>query len=143
MGNRHLFASALCSLMVFACGDSGSSGEDPIAKGEAIVKKRACASCHVADDGSLSGQTDPQPHTKAYPPNLTPDPDTGLGDWTNDQIIAAILDGVDDEGEDLCSVMPKFSEEGMTQQDAEDVVAYLRSLAPVKHEIPERVSCTD
>src|SRR5689334_19614606 len=53
MGNRHLFASALCSLMVFACGDSGSSGEDPIAKGEAIVKERACASCHVADDGSL------------------------------------------------------------------------------------------
>ncbi|MFT3925161.1 MAG: hypothetical protein QM778_21675 [Myxococcales bacterium] len=59
------------------------------------------------------------------------------------RIIAAILDGTDDEGEELCNVMPKFSSLGMTQQDAEDVVAYLRSLDPVKREIPERVSCSD
>lgn len=73
----------------------------------------------------------------AYPQNLTPDEATGIGSWTQAQIISAILSGVDDEGRMLCAVMPRFAALGMKQAEAEDVAAYLKSLPPVVHEIPE------
>jgi hypothetical protein len=78
----------------------------------------------------------------SYPPNLTPDKDTGLGNWTDDQIKAAILDGKDDEGATLCSVMLRYRTLGLTDQDAQNITDYLRSLAPVSRDIPETVSCT-
>jgi mono/diheme cytochrome c family protein len=127
-----LFAVGILSSVV-ACGnDSGQ-----VDQGQQAVKARACASCHQGTDGSLSGQTMPQPMTSAYPPNLTPDMDTGIGSWTTDQIVAAILTGVDDEGAHLCSTMPKFGMQGMTEDEAKNIAAYLKSLAPVHSEIPE------
>jgi hypothetical protein len=90
----------------------------------------------------LSGQTTPQPGTLSYPPNLTPDKATGVGDWTDDQIKTAILDGTDDEGAPLCSVMLHYRTLGLTDQDAQNITDYLRSLTPVSREIPETVSCT-
>jgi hypothetical protein len=73
----------------------------------------------------------------AYPANVTPDKDTGIGDWDEATIKAAILTGKDDEGQDLCSVMPVFNKANMTDVEATDVTAYLKSLPAVKKAIPE------
>jgi hypothetical protein len=80
------------------------------------------------------------PNTKAYAANLTPDEETGLAaDWTTDMIANAILNGVDDEGKTLCAPMPKFAGApyNMTLDEAKAIVAYLRTLPPVKNEIGE------
>src|SRR5205823_2849674 len=97
-----------------------------------------CPSCHQSanpGDGVLSGQTTPRPGTHAYGRNLTPDPDTGLGRWTDDAIVRAIRAGIDDEGEPLCDPMPVFGD--LSEGDGRAIVAYLRSLPAVRREIPE------
>jgi hypothetical protein len=71
-------------------------------------------------------------------PNLTPDMDTGLGKWTDDQIKNAFQNGLDADGKPLFSIMPYYVFHNMTDADADAIVAYLRSLPPVIHEIPER-----
>jgi mono/diheme cytochrome c family protein len=78
----------------------------------------------------------------AFPANLTPDKDTGLGDWDAATIKTAILMGKDDEGQQLCSVMPLFNKANMTDVEATDIVAYLKSLPAVKKVIPES-KCAD
>jgi hypothetical protein len=75
-----------------------------------------------------------------YPPNLTPDMETGLGAWTADEIATAIVTGKDNEGMKLCSSMPHFG--ALSAQDLADLVTYLRSLSAVKHQVPNG-ACND
>jgi hypothetical protein len=77
-----------------------------------------------------------------YPANLTPDKDTGIGDWTTDQITTAILSGTDDDNETLCAPMPKFGSMGMSMADATNIAAYLKSLPEVSKMVPES-SCAE
>ena len=109
------------------------------AKGAAFVQQRDCAQCHQADgDGVLSGASTPaRGSVSAFAKNLTPDPDTGIDGWTDDDYTRAILDGVDDQGLALCSPMPRFRTLGMTDAEALAITAYLRSLPPVHHFVPE------
>jgi cytochrome c553 len=139
-------AALLMALNLTACGDDddsasmtgddggASSGDAALSKGEAAVTKRICKSCHGSD---LSGATKPYMDTMAYPPNLTPDKDTGLGDWDEDTIAKAILTGVDDEGEQLCPTMPVFKDMGMKDDEAHNIAKYLKSLKAVSKDIPE------
>lgn len=117
--------------------DAGPSAEPtPAARGAGFVHARGCAGCHGAGDGGvLAGQTSPRPGTSAYGANLTPDRATGIGAWTEQAIVRAMRAGFDDEGKPLCATMPRFSD--MTDDEATDIVAYLRSLRPVHREIPE------
>src|SRR5882724_5447858 len=65
-------------------------------------------------------------------PNLTPDPDTGLGRWTDDEIMRAIRDGVSTDGHFLIPLMPFFSFQYLSDEDARSIVAYLRSIPPYR-----------
>ena len=84
-----------------------------------------------------------------FPPNLTNDPATGLGCWSDPQAANAILNGVDDDGRTLCSPMPKFSL-ALTTPDggpklgypmdagtAQEIVDYLRSLPVAMNQVHE------
>jgi hypothetical protein len=113
---------------------------DEVTRGRQAVLARGCPACHDPGDGSLSGQLQPRPGTHAYGSNLTPDDDTGLGHWTEDQIVRALRDGLDDQGVPLCAVMPRFS--SMALDEAQAVAAYLRTLPPRKVQIPD-TSCDD
>jgi mono/diheme cytochrome c family protein len=133
-------ALALITSALTGCGsDSTSGSSDPVAAGKSAVSKYKCESCHTppGNIGTLAGATEKYQDTDAYPANLTPDSDTGLGDWDTATIVKAILTGIDDEGESLCSTMPRFGTEGMTETEAENIAAYLKSLPAVKHEVPE------
>jgi len=68
--------------------------------------------------------------------NLTPDKETGLGGWTDDQIIKALTTGVRPDGRQLAPIMPWRALSNLTPDDAKAIVAYLRSLPPVKHAVP-------
>ena len=125
----------------------GADEKDPIARGQEAVTSRNCSSCHTPTDmngamlaGSASGFcADGKPCTTAqvYPANLTPDPDTGMAEWTDEMIVKAIISGVDDENAALCPPMPHFGEQGMSDAEAHDIAAYLKSLPPVNHTVPE------
>ena len=71
-------------------------------------------------------------------PNITPDPETGLGKWTDGEIIRAIREGVDRDGRWLFPLMPYRQYQALSDEDARAVVVFLRSLPPVKQAVPER-----
>jgi hypothetical protein len=72
---------------------------------------------------------------KVCPSNITPDVETGIGSWTDGEILRAMREGVDKDGNGLFPAMPydKFRE--MPDEDAFAVVAYLRTLEPIKHRV--------
>jgi mono/diheme cytochrome c family protein len=69
-------------------------------------------------------------------PNLTPDPETGLGGWTDAEIARAIREGVDKDGRALV-IMPSYTWHSLSDADVAAVVGYLRSLEPVKNAVPD------
>lgn len=72
-------------------------------------------------------------------PNITPDPETGLGSWTDGEIMRAIREGVNKDGKALFPAMPYTEFASLSDNDVRAVVAYLRRLPPVKNKVPERV----
>lgn len=94
--------------------------------GAAAVTTRGCASCHGADlGGALTGTPGS---------NLTP---SGVGAATDGELAAAILDGRSLDGSPLCVSMLRYRTAGMTEAQACDIVAHLRSLAPVTRSVPD------
>jgi hypothetical protein len=71
-----------------------------------------------------------------YPPNLTPDPDTGLGEWSEADIITAVRMGVRPDGRQLVPIMPYHSYSKLTDTDAKALVGYLKSMKPVRNQVP-------
>jgi hypothetical protein len=118
-------------------GPTGTTASD----GQGYVASRGCPTCHGAD---MSGSTTPLSSSQIsgtipsgvylYPPNLTPDTTTGIGDWTSDQIRYAIIYGIDDLGMDLCPEMKHYAT--MCEDEALGIIAYLRSLPAVTKSIP-------
>lgn len=68
--------------------------------------------------------------------NLTPDAETGLGKWTDGEIMRAIREGVDRDGKALFPIMPYGHYRSMSDEDARSIVAYLRSMKPQRYERP-------
>ena len=143
-----------------ACGAFDASGLDEasVAAGFAqVFEVYKCYSCHqgtsqtVSDAGAgivLSGNNAGLGTTGTlFPPNLTSDPTTGLGCWSDSEIENAILHGVDPEGGALCSPMPKYgsalttadggAKPGTPMDDgtAQEIVDFLRSLPVVVNQV--------
>lgn len=74
---------------------------------------------------------------KVYPPNISPDPETGAGRWTDDQLARAIREGIGYDGRALFAFMPYMDFRYLSDEDLASVVVYLRSLAPVHHVVPK------
>ena len=70
-------------------------------------------------------------------PNLTPDKETGVGSWTDDMLARAIREGVGHDGRTLFPLMPYQNYREMPDEDLASVIAYLRTLAPVKNSVPK------
>ncbi|HEX4479124.1 MAG TPA: hypothetical protein VH142_28775 [Polyangiaceae bacterium] len=110
------------------------------ALGAEYVEKRGCPQCHQSTnrvDGILSGSTTPLLGTLVYPRNLTPDPETGLGTWSDDDIARAIRDGFAPGLAPLCIQMSRFDRIGDPEVKA--MIAYLRSIPAVRRLIPPSI----
>ena len=70
--------------------------------------------------------------------NITPDPETGLGRWTDGEILRAMREGVDKSGKALFPMMPYVHLREMSDEDAKAIVVYLRSLRPIRHSVPDK-----
>ena len=71
-----------------------------------------------------------------YGPNLTPDKDTGLGNWTKQQIVTALQKGTRPDGRQLAPIMPWKAFANLTKRDANAIAGYLKSLAPLSNKVP-------
>jgi len=70
-------------------------------------------------------------------PNLTSDPETGAGTWSDDQLARAIREGIGHDGRALFPLMPYEHYKRMSDEDLAAVVVYIRSLPPIHHEVPK------
>jgi len=94
----------------------------------------ACDSCHLARDFSrfAGPPIDPVQHPDApHAPNLTADPNTGLGLWTDAEIVRAIREGIGRNGNPLDPAMPYRLYRQLSDEDVFALTAYIRTLSPV------------
>jgi cytochrome c553 len=141
----------LSLLMALACSHAqvplpslapSAGGDASVARGEYIVRNVAvCGSCHSADehnpDGPLSGGREFRDWRIgiARASNLTPDRETGLGTWSDAEIVRALRNGERKDGRLLAPVMPYGWFHEMSDDDALAVARYLKSLAPVRNQV--------
>ena len=71
-----------------------------------------------------------------YPPNITPDPETGIGKWSDADFVNAMQKGIGKDGGHLIPAFPYTSYTHMKVEDVLDIKGYLMSLAPIKNAVP-------
>jgi mono/diheme cytochrome c family protein len=131
--------------LLTACGPSSS--QDPVKRGEYLVTLAACSDCHTP--GSFLGKPDMSKFLGGsdvgfvvpelgyfWGPNLTPDKETGLGDWSEAQILLALREGTRPDGRKLAPVMPWMAYAKLSDEDAKAIVTYLKSLPAIKNKSP-------
>jgi mono/diheme cytochrome c family protein len=69
-------------------------------------------------------------------PNITPDPETGIGNFTDDQLARAIREGISHDGQTLFPMMPYAHYRRMSDEDLASVIVYIRSLPPLRNPLP-------
>ena len=137
-----------------------AAAEEPpmtqVQRGEYLVAMLGCGRCHT--EGMLMGrqtgpwlagsrlgiawtpyQEDDKPGV-VFPSNLTNDPDTGLGNWSEKDIVAMLTRGVDHMGAPASPVMPWTAYSLLRREDATDIAVYLKSLEGVDRAIPDAVA---
>jgi mono/diheme cytochrome c family protein len=121
-----------------------------LARGNYLVNQVApCGACHTPriegtwlggerTDAFLAGGPvfdDLDMNYRLIAPNITQDVETGIGGWTDDQILRSVRDGVSHDGRLLLPPMPFVSWQVMSDDDARAVVAYLRTVPPIRNVI--------
>ncbi|HEV7220063.1 MAG TPA: c-type cytochrome [Terriglobales bacterium] len=109
-----------------------------------------CVDCHSEHDPSkpgapviagMEGAGEVMPFDdlpgRVVAPNITPDPQTGSGSWTDDQLARAIREGIGHDGRTLFPMMPYSMYRHMSDEDLASVVVYIRSLPTVAHPLPK------
>src|SRR5256884_7878940 len=69
-------------------------------------------------------------------PNITPDPETGAGNWSDDALARAIREGIGHDGRTLFPIMPYPDYRSMSDEDLASVIVYIRSMPPVGNQLP-------
>jgi mono/diheme cytochrome c family protein len=118
-----------------------------IERGRYLVTLGGCTDCHTP--GHFLGKPDLARELGGsevgfevpglgvfYGPNLTPDKETGLGTWNEDDIVKALQTGFRPDGRGLVPIMPWPAFAKLTKADAQAIAAYLKSLPPVSNKVP-------
>lgn len=140
-----LAGGVIAGIILTAAG--AASAEVSVERGAYLVNGAvACGNCHntrAPDNSFVPGmemaggfEINEMPAFLTYARNITPDNETGIGTWTDEEIIRAIREGVTPEGE-IGPPMPIFTYNLMSDDDVRSIVAYLRDLPAVHNEIPE------
>ena len=139
-------AAAACAVVVVAVTDGAGSAETLVERGAYLVTTvAACGNCHTPRDASgkpmakmtLAGgfEFDDSPIGHVVVPNITPDPETGIGKWTEAEIVSALRNGKRPDGTIIGPPMPIRFYRLLSDRDAAAIAAYLRSLKPISHEV--------
>lgn len=115
------------------------NNKELVAKGQYIFALAGGCACHTVpkETAHSGGRAFPIPFGTVYSTNITQDKETGLGAWTDSQIMDATAKGISRDGSRILPIMPHEKYSGMAQEDLKALVAYLRTLKPVKRPTPE------
>ncbi len=113
--------------------DNNSADAAEIAHGEYLARVGDCVACHTASGGKpfAGGQMMESPFGKIASSNITPDPDTGIGKWTEAQFYAALHKGIAADGSYIYPAMPYQWFTKVTPDDVHAIWVYLKSVPPV------------
>jgi mono/diheme cytochrome c family protein len=109
---------------------------DPV-RGEVLYHAGGCISCHKTSATAgvtglpAGGASFPTPVGTFWPGNLTPEPETGIGNWTTEQFVDAMMGGVSPDRRHYFPAFPYPSYRKMRVEDVLDLLAYLHTLEPV------------
>lgn len=114
---------------------------EAIARGEYLVHAGGCISCHLAPDGNAGALSGGLALESAfgtfYASNLSPDPETGIGNWTGRDFIRALKHGRSPDGAFYYPAFPYRAYAGFFDQEVLDIAAYLLSRPPVSSITPQ------
>jgi mono/diheme cytochrome c family protein len=138
---------AILFILLFGHELTPAVAQDIQKRGEYLATIMDCGGCHTG--GALVGKPDPKLHLAGsqigfqlpglgifYPPNLTSDMETGLGKWSELDIIKAVRTGERPDGRVLAPIMPWRNYAALTDADAGALATYLKSLPPVQNKVP-------
>ncbi len=131
--------TALVLLIFFGSRETSAQQQSDLARrGQYIFTLAGGCACHTVPKGTplAGGREIPIPLAKIYSTNLTSDKATGLGEWSDQQIRDAIVKGIRPDGARLLPVMPYEAYSSMAEEDLKALIAYLRTLSPVRNETP-------
>ena len=148
--SRFVFRLGLAGMafatFVMSSGNAVSQTNE-IERGKYLVALGGCHDCHTP--GYFRGKPDTARYLAGsevgfeipglgvfYGPNLTPDQETGLGQWSTEDIAIAITKGRRPDGRELAPSMPWQAFANLTRQDVLAIASFLKSLPPVKNKVP-------
>ena len=112
---------------------------DPLARGRYLTQAADCEACHTIPGGKpfAGGRPFDTQFGTLYSPNITPDPQTGIGSWSDADFLKAVHQGVAPGGVNLYPAFPYAAYTYLTDEDVLAIKAYLFSLAPEKNAAPQ------
>jgi len=141
--------AAATAAVLGALAPAAGSAETPVERGKYLVDSIvACNNCHTPKNANFEpiagmefagGRVFAGPDYRAVVPNITPDKETGIGNWTDDQIINAIRNGKRPDGTTLGPPMAYRFYRNISDSDVKAIVAYLRTLKPIRNQVEKSV----
>jgi mono/diheme cytochrome c family protein len=132
---------AVFPLTLFFAGIVIAADDSLVAKGKYLAHAAGCVTCHTEDkEGAIplaGGRALESPFGTFYSPNITPDIESGIGAWSDDDFVTALWDGLNPAGEHYFPAFPFPSYTGVSRADALAMKAYLFSLEPAVNQSPE------
>jgi mono/diheme cytochrome c family protein len=134
------------ALIAPALGVAGTPLPDLVARGRSVFAAAGGCGCHTepgkaATGLNAGGRKFDVPFGTVYGTNITPDRQTGIGAWTDQQIIDAIRLGRRPTGERILPVHPFMTFNGMAEEDLRGLVAYLRTLPAISRpNLPKKIT---
>jgi len=136
---------AVLGFVILLAAPTTAMAQGSLERGRYLVDTvMTCHNCHTPKgpngpqfDKALSGGLRfDEPPFDATASNITPDRDTGIGNWSDAEIKTALQEGKRPAGHQLAEVMPSGFYKILTPSDLDSIVIYLRSLPPVNSKVP-------
>ena len=141
------FVTTLLAALAATLGTANAQS-DLVKRGDYLVNGLlTCGNCHtpkgppaaIAGKDFSGGLSWDEPPFKVTAPNITPDKETGIGNYTDAQLKTVLRKGIKANGIPVAMIMPSGFYEIMTDRDLNAVVAYLRTLKPVANKVPDPI----
>ena len=142
-----LFVCALGTALIGSA-NAQSANNDLVKRGDYLVNGiLTCGNCHtpkgpqgdITDKAFSGGLSWDEPPFKVTAPNITQDKETGIGSHTDAELKKILREGIKRNGVPVAMIMPSGFYEIMTERDLDAVIAYLRTIKPIKNTVPDPV----
>lgn len=145
MGIRKALLALAFGTALASAANAQSAQSDLVKRGDYLVNGiMTCGNCHtpkgptgdIMDKAFSGGISWDEPPFKVTAPNITQDKETGIGSWSDADVKKVMRTGIRPNGTPVAMVMPTGFYDIITERDMDAIVAYLRTIKPIKNEVP-------